>query len=79
MNTHRDLQILEVKSTHKKQAVPARGESNFETLLDVAGSGQAFENSPEDFAQQSTSRSHSRRSSRQALAVSSVSTERMAG
>ena len=36
MNTHRDPQILEVESTHKKQAVPARGESNFETLLDVA-------------------------------------------
>ena len=36
MNTRRDARILEVKSTHKKQAVPTRGESNFESLLDVA-------------------------------------------
>jgi excisionase family DNA binding protein len=36
MNGHRDPQILEVRPTHKKQAVPARTETNFESLLDVA-------------------------------------------
>ena len=36
MQKHSDAQVLEINSTSKKQALGARGESDFETLLDVA-------------------------------------------
>jgi len=35
MHTHSDPQTAEIRSTHKKQVVRARGESDFESLLDV--------------------------------------------
>lgn len=35
MQKHTDAQIPEISSTNKKQAVRVRGESDFESLLDV--------------------------------------------
>jgi excisionase family DNA binding protein len=35
MHTHSDLQTAEIRTTHKKQVLRARGESDFESLLDV--------------------------------------------
>ena len=35
MPKHSDAQVLEINSTSKKQALRARGESDFESLLDV--------------------------------------------
>ncbi len=35
MQTHSDPQPAEIRSTHKKQVLRARGESDFESLLDV--------------------------------------------
>jgi len=35
MQTHSDSQTAEITSTHKKQVLRARGESDFESLLDV--------------------------------------------
>jgi excisionase family DNA binding protein len=35
MQTHSDLQTAEISSTHKKQVLRARNESDFESLLDV--------------------------------------------
>jgi excisionase family DNA binding protein len=36
MQTHTDPQIVEIRSTNKKQVQRAQGESDFESLLDVA-------------------------------------------
>jgi len=36
MQPHTDLPTLEIRSTNKKQARQAQGESNFESLLNVA-------------------------------------------
>ena len=35
MQTHIDPQTAEIRSTHKKHMLRARGESDFESLLDV--------------------------------------------
>jgi excisionase family DNA binding protein len=35
MHTHSDPQTAEIRSAHKKQVFPARGEADFESLLDV--------------------------------------------
>lgn len=36
MQKHSDAQVLEINSTSKKQVLRARGESDFESLLNVA-------------------------------------------